>query len=469
MIQVGDRIDVEILSTGFEGKGIAKLDDFVIFVDGGVEGDFVTIEIKKKKKNFADAKILELKIPSKKRISAKCKFFGTCGGCKYQHINYEEQLKFKREHVLDAIKHIGNLDDVIVHIPIPADEIFFYRNKMEYSFGSERWLTAEEIGTEVSRNGFFLGFHAPQKYNRIVNVDECFLQSELSNKILNFTRNFSIQNNLTIYDSETESGYLRNLVIRQSKNTSDLMVNLVTFQDSPELMKNYTEKIISEIPEITTVVNNINSRRAQIAIGETEKIYFGNGKINEKIFDTKFQISANSFFQTNTLQAEKLFEVVKKYSALNIDDVVYDLYCGTGSIALTIAENVKEVIGIELNENAIANAKINQEINGINNCEFLLGDLKDLLTKDVAWKNKFGHPTCIILDPPRNGLHPKVVDEVALFKTPKIIYVSCNPTTLARDLKLFSAHGYKTIQVQPVDMFPHTYHIEAVAELVLEK
>ncbi len=467
MFSRGERFAVEIISTGFEGKSIAKHNDIVIFVDGGVEGDFAEIEITKTKKKYAEAKIIDLKNPSVNRIEPKCKHFGSCGGCKYQHVNYSEQLKFKRQHVLDSLERIGNLKNVQVFETLPSPEIYFYRNKMEFSFGLDRWLTAEEILTDIKRAGFYLGFHAPQRYNRIIDVVECHLESDLSNKILNFVKNYSQDNNLEIYNSETQTGYLRNLVIREGKNTGDVMVNLVTFLDLPDVMKKFCDALVKNFREVTTVINNINSRRAQIAVGDREKIYFGSGTISEKLNGINFQISANSFFQTNTHQSEILFNVVKDFAELKKEDVVYDLYCGTGSIALTIAKNVKEVIGIELIESSIENAKKNQQANGITNCTFIASDLKDLLTKNFSEIEHFGLPSCIILDPPRNGLHQKIIEEICKFKTPKIIYVSCNPATLARDLKLFAEFGYEITKVQPVDMFPHTYHIESVAQLQL--
>jgi 23S rRNA (uracil1939-C5)-methyltransferase len=314
---------------------------------------------------------------------------------------------------------------------------------------------------------FALGFHVPQRYDKILDINECHLQSDLSNGILNAVRDFALDNSLPVYTSEPQSGYLRNLVIREGKNTGDVMVNLVTFDDRPDEMEKLTSILTKAFPEIVTVVNNITSKRANVAVGEIEKVYYGSGVISEKIGSHVFHLSANSFLQTNTRQAETLYAITKEYAELKLTDVVYDLYCGTGAISIYISDAVKQVVGIELIESSIANARMNAAQNGITNCEFIAGDLKDLLTKDVEWKKNYAKPDVLIVDPPRSGMHPKAVKEIGEMKIPRVVYVSCNPATLARDLQMLAPFGYSIEKVQPVDMFPHTYHIESVVRLKL--
>ena len=471
-LQYGDIVELTIQSTGFEGKSVARLNGLVIFVEGAVEGDVVRAKILKTKKKHAEAKVVEVISPSPKRTTPRCKYFGTCGGCKWQHVDYNIQLHFKQQHVIDAIERIGGMKDVPILPIIGSEDIYFYRNKLEFSFSEKAWEMTPPPSPPLNkgrgdRGGVALGFHVPQRWDKVLNVDECFLQSELSNSILNAVREFAIENNIPAYSQDSQSGYFRNLVIREGKNTGNVMVNVVTFEDTPEIMSRLSSQLVKEFPEITTVVNNINTRRSQVAVGDFEKVYYGGGIIHDKIGTKLFQISANSFFQTNTKQAEKLYSIAKEIAELKPTDVVYDLYCGTGSIAIYISDSVKEVIGIELVESSIVNARMNAQLNAIKNCEFIAGDLKDLLTKDVGWKEKFSRPDVIIVDPPRSGMHPQAVEELGKMQVPAIVYVSCNPATLARDLQMLTTFGYSVEKVQPVDMFPHTYHIECVAKVTL--
>jgi 23S rRNA (uracil1939-C5)-methyltransferase len=468
-LQYGDIVELTIESTGSEGKSIARLDGLVVFVEGAVAGDVVTAKIGKSKKKFAEAKVVEIIKPSPQRIEARCKYFGVCGGCKWQHVEYAAQLAFKHQHVVDALERIGGFKGLNILPIIGSDDVYYYRNKLEFSFSDRPWLTEKDMENETASHGFALGFHVPQRWDKVLDIDECFLQSELSTGILNAVRAFALNNNIPAFSPDEEIGYFRNLVIREGKNTGDVMVNVVTFEDSPEVMEKLSLELRKQFPEITTVINNITKRKSQVAVGEYEKIYYGDGMIHDKLGKYLFQISANSFFQTNTKQAEKLYSIAKELAELKPADVVYDLYCGTGSIGIFISDAVKQVIGIELVESSIQNAKKNAELNGITNCEFIAGDLKDRLTKDVAWKEQFAQPNIIIVDPPRSGMHPKAVEELGKMQVPTIVYVSCNPATLARDLQLLSPFGYVVEKVQPVDMFPHTYHIECVAKLVLRQ
>lgn len=461
-IQKQDRLEVVIISTGFNGISIARNEGIVIFVDGGIAGDKVLVEVYKVKKQHCEARIIEIKSYSDKRVKPQCQHFGVCGGCKWQHLQYESQLSEKQQQVIDAIERVGGFKNILVEPILPSSELYFYRNKLEFSFGTSRWKTNEELlANPIDEKEFILGFHAPQRWDKLVHIEECHLQSKQSNEILSFVRNFANQNNLTAYDSKTREGYLRNLVIREGKFTNETLVNLVTSNSNPELMKTLTNELLKSFPNITTVLNNINSRLSQVAIGEVEIIYHGDGFIHEKIDEQIYQISANSFFQTNSFQTVKLYNIVRMYAEIKESDIVYDLYCGTGTIALSIAPFVKKVIGVELEKSSITNANKNAELNNIQNCEFIQGDLKDQL-KEIIISNP---PDVIIVDPPRSGLHPKIIKELNNLAIKKIIYVSCNPQTLARDLRLLAEGGYVIEKIQPVDMFPHTFHIETVVKL----
>ncbi|MGA7159902.1 MAG: 23S rRNA (uracil(1939)-C(5))-methyltransferase RlmD [Bacteroidota bacterium] len=463
----GDILELTIESSGFEGTSVARNEGMVVFVEGAVAGDVVRARVMRTKKKHLEAKVVEVLQPSPNRTPPRCKYFGTCGGCKWQHVQYESQLAFKQQHVVDALERIGRFKSVNVLPIIPSQEIYFYRNKLEFSFGDQRWLDSPPVKGGGERGGadFALGFHIPQRYDKILDIDECHLQSELSNGILNAVKSFAVEHSLPAYASLPQSGYFRNLVIREGKNTGDVMVNLVTFDDRPDVMQELTLTLTHAFPEIVTVVNNITAKLANVAVGETEKVYYGSGVFTEKLGDYLFHLSANSFFQTNTRQAETLYTVTKDFADLKSSDIVYDLYCGTGAISIFISNAVRQVVGIELIESSILNARMNAEYNGITNCEFIAGDLKDLLTKDVGWREKYAKPDVLIVDPPRSGMHPKAVEEIGGMKTPRIVYVSCNPATLARDLQLLAPFGYSIEKVQPVDMFPHTYHIESVVKL----
>jgi 23S rRNA (uracil1939-C5)-methyltransferase len=475
----GDELQLEITDAAFEGKAVARHEGLVVFVENAVPGDVVIAKLLKIKKSFAEAKVVRIERPSPLRVNPRCKYFGVCGGCKWQHVDYQAQLRFKQQQVVDSIERIGGFSNLNVLPIIGADEIYFYRGKMEYSFAEKQWLIEkpspiddfqlqiEETKTPIpnSQSPIFLGLHVPQRYDKVLDIDECHLQSAVSNQILNFTRDFARRNHLNVYDSDRNSGYLRFLVIRESKKTKEVMANLVTFENRSDMMKQYAAELKANVEQVTTVVNTINSKKAQIAFGETENVYLGNGWIHERLGNHNFSISASSFFQTNVAQAEKLYGVVKEFGEFKPTDVVFDLYSGTGSIAIFISDIVKEVVGIESVESAISDAEKNTQSNDIKNCHFLLGDLKDRLTKDTLWMSSHPKPDVLVIDPPRNGMHPKVVEEILGLVPARIVYISCNPATQARDVKLLGAEKYQLIKLQPVDMFPHTFHIENVALL----
>lgn len=472
----GDEIQLTIDDAAYEGKTVGRKGGFVVFVEGAVPGDVVRARLLKVKKNYAEAKVVAIEQPSSLRTAPRCEHFGVCGGCKWQHVDYEAQLRFKRQHVVDAFERIGGFSNPEVLPIVGSDEKYFYRNKMEFSFSDQEWLVEPPARSEPggtthdlppSISSLYVGLHVPQRYDKVLDIKECHLQSPESNAVLTFTRAFALQSGLAVYNSDTHAGYFRFLVIRQSKRTAELMVNLVTFEDRPEIMERYAGEVCAAVPGVTTVVNTINAKKAQIAFGEVEKVYRGSGVIHERLGNHTFSISASSFFQTNTAQAERLYTVARSFADLRPMDVVWDLYSGTGSIAMFVSDAVKSVIGIESVESAVTDARRNAERNNVTNCAFILGDLKDRLTKETGWMNAQNKPDVLMIDPPRSGMHAKVVEEVLSLAPSRIVYVSCNPTTQARDVKLLCAEKYALRKLQPVDMFPHTYHIESVASMTL--
>jgi 23S rRNA (uracil1939-C5)-methyltransferase len=679
MIKKGDEISVDVIELSSEGKGISKLEDgFVIFTSEALPGDRVLIRIVRKKSKYAEASLVKLINNSPFRVSPKCSYFGTCGGCKIQNYTYEKQIEYKTQVVFDAFQRIGGFKEISVPVAIANDDIFFYRNKMEFSFSDDEWTdlppnkdianeenksNPEVIPSALSLQGgnnddtknanlqynppykggqgglyfdnewlrkrnlilggyhlpynpklvarakefrknpteyekkiwydflrnldirflrqrpidnfivdfycshvrlvieidggqhekddsmeydherteilenvyglkilrfpnndiknnfeqvckkiqfeieqrqgeippsppfqggsstdkkkddllytppykggqggllrFALGLHVPKFHSKIVDIKECFLQSELSNGILNFTRDFFKSKNIPVYSTKTQSGFLRFLIIRQSKNTKDVMVNLITYDHDETLMNEYCKDLVQKFPEITTVINSVSNKKAQVATGEKENVLFGNGFITEKLISSSgneyiFELSPQSFFQTNTLQAQKLFDTAVSFGDFNKDDTVLDLYCGAGVISIFISGRVKKVLGVELSEDAIRDARKNAGINKVSNTEFITSDIKDFLeSESISEFNK------LILDPPRAGLHPKICEILSDTNFEKIIYISCNPHTQARDLQIICGKGkYLIEKIQPVDMFPHTFHIENVVSLV---
>ncbi len=478
----GDILEFKIEKYAFEGKGIVRVhkegsdekkSGYVVFVNGAYPGDKVEARITKTKKSFAEAVTEKILSPSPFRIEARCKYFGICGGCKQQDLNYPVQLSYKHEQVKEIFEKLGGLTDFDMDDIVPSEKIFYYRNKMEYSFADKRWLTKQEIESgEAFDKDFALGLHVPGVYDKVLDIDECFLQSPLSNDILNFTRKFFKEKNIPVYSTKTHQGYLRNLVIKQSHRSSgqpgnkkELMVNLVTADENDELMKAWSDLLIQKFPEITTIINNINLKKAAVALGDYEKVYYGDGYIYDYIGKYKFRISANSFFQTNTLQAENLYNTALEFADLRGDEIVYDLYSGAGTIAIYLSGKVKEVYAFESVESAVKDAEENATINDIKNVSFITADLYKSFLPLVEEK-KLPKPDKVIIDPPRSGMHKNSVADIINLSPERIVYVSCNPTTQVRDIKMLTEAGYKLLMIRPVDMFPHTYHIENVALLL---
>jgi len=474
LIKKGEILKLEITDYAFEGKGIARIaleengdKNFIVFVKGAYPGDVVEARIIKKKKSFAEARIVKHIQSAKDRVFAKCKYFGSCGGCKQQDLDYQKQLFYKEEQVKDIFERLGGFTDFEILPILSSENQFYYRNKMEFSFADKRWIPKEEFdsGEEIKDRNFALGLHIPRIFDKVLDIDECFLQSELSNKIVNFTRDFFKERNVSIYSTKTHEGFLRNLVIRQAFHSDDVMVNLVTSSEDKNLMEEFSNELINKIPEVTTVINNVNLRKAQVAVGDFENVYFGNGVIYDSIGEYKFRISANSFFQTNTLQGEKLYQTALDFADFSGDEIVYDLYSGAGTISAFISKNVKKVYGVEAVDSAVKDAKSNAKLNNISNTEFLKADLNRSFLPIIEHKN-IPKPDLIIADPPRSGMNPKTVKDILRLNPGKIVYVSCNPTTQVRDIKTLVENGYKLIKIKPVDMFPNTYHIENVALLI---
>lgn len=455
----GSELELRIEDLSSEGTGVSRTGEgYVIFSSGTLPGDLATVKIRKKKSSYAEAELVELIESSPYRVEARCSHFGVCGGCKIQDLGYSRQLEYKTGVVRNAIQRIGGFDNVSVPEALASPEIFHYRNKMEFSFSDDVW---RDDPSSVSPKRFALGLHVPGFHSKIVDIDECFLQSEISNRILVFTRRFFLERDIDCYTTKTHTGLLRFLIIRQSKRTTELMVNLITNEHRTQLMKEYTAELVRMHPEINTVVNGITNRKAQTAFADEIHVMYGPGKISETLTTAEgkqlsFEISPNSFFQTNVLQCENLFRTAVDFAQLTADDRVLDLYCGTGTISFFLAERSKAVTGVELVEDSIKDAIRNAAGNGISNCTFIASDIKDFLEESA----QSGEFNVAVLDPPRSGLHPRICELLSESTFRRIVYVSCNPHTQARDLQLICSKGNYAIEnVRPVDMFPHTLHV----------
>jgi 23S rRNA (uracil1939-C5)-methyltransferase len=458
-IKKGLHVEVEIEDIAFGGRGLARLDGMAVFVDQAVPGDRVTIRIFKKKKNYAEARVVDLIEASPFRIIAPCEYSGFCGGCKWQFLDYDQQLIYKRNHVQDSLEHIGLIKNIDVHPTIPSETIFGYRNKMEFSCADRRWLLPDELNRPEIDREFALGLHVPGTFDKVIDTRVCLLQPDLGNEILNAVRSFMRASDAPVYGLRSHTGFWRFVVLRHSVAYDQWMVNIVTAHEDLELLRPLAEGLMEKYPQVVSVINNVTSRKASVAIGEIEHVLAGSDTISDKIGGFEFDISANSFFQTNSRGAEVLFKTVGKYAGLTGNETVLDLYSGTGTIPIMLSGFCKSVTGIEIIESAVANAEKNCRNNGVSNCSFIKGDIRQCLPQ-IAQK-----PDLLIIDPPRAGMHKDVVRQVLQMGVNRIVYVSCNPATMARDLGLMQ-DLYRLVEVQPVDMFPHTYHIEAVAKLI---
>lgn len=454
--------NVEITSLGAEGKAIARHNDMVIFVKMVAPGDIVDLQIIKKKKNYMEGRVTAIHKYSDLRTEPFCKHFGTCGGCKLQHIPYNLQLESKQKQVEDALVRIGRLEIPSLRPILGSEKQQFYRNKLEFSFSNQRWITEEEArtGAEIEESRA-LGFHVPGFFDKIVDIEKCWLQGDPSNKIRNTIKDFCLKNEFSFFNTREHSGFMRNLIVRTS-TTGELMVIVVFNKESKKDRELLLAHLISEVLEISSLFYVVNSKLNDTLYDQEMVLYSGKDHIIEKLEDLSFKIGPKSFFQTNSGQALRLYQVTREFADLKGDEIVYDLYTGTGSIANFIARKAKKVVGIESVPDAIEDAKINSEINNIQNTVFFAGDMKDIFSDEFIEEN--GKPNVIITDPPRAGMHNNVVEQILKLEPERIVYVSCNPATQARDLQILDPK-YKVTEVQPVDMFPHTHHVENIVKL----
>lgn len=454
--------NVEITGVAAEGKSIARVDDMVVFIPYGAPGDVVNIKLDKKKRSYAEAHIVDMLKPSPDRVAPVCEHFGVCGGCKWQHIPYESQLRHKRDQVVDALTRIAKVEIPEVNPTLGSKETFCYRNKLEYTFSCKCWITFEDLrsGREIAdRNA--LGFHIPGAFDKVLDIKKCWLQDDLSNRIRLFVRQYALAKGYEFYDIKAQQGLMRTLMVRIA-STGEVMLIVVFARPEQEKIDDLMGAIAAEFPEITSLLYVVN-QKVNDTIADQEVItYRGRDYINEEMEGLQFRIGPKSFYQTNSLQAYELYKVARRMACLKPDDLVYDLYTGTGTIANFVARQVKKVVGIEHVPEAIADAKLNSEVNGIDNTIFFAGDMKDVLTDGFI--EEHGRPDVMIIDPPRAGMHEDVVNVILNARPERIVYVSCNPATQARDLALMDSL-YRVEEVQPVDMFPHTHHVENVVRM----
>ena len=453
---------VEIVDVAAEGKSIAKVDGLIVFVPFAVPGDVVDIQTYRKRKGFAEGRVMRFVEYSADRVEPVCEHFGVCGGCKWQMLPYELQLQHKHKQVVDNLTRIGKVDLPEISPILGAPETTFYRNKLEFTFSNKRWLTEKEIGSErefTQMNA--LGFHIPKMFDKVLDIKKCWLQTDVSNQIRNSIREFCFHHDFTFFDLREQVGLMRTLIIRTT-STGELMVIVVFAEDDEEKREMMMKHLEDTFPQITSLLYIINSKRNDTITDQEVITWKGNDCIYEEMEGLKFKIGPKSFYQTNSQQAYNLYKVTREFAQLSETDLVYDLYTGTGTIANFVARNVAKVVGIEYVEEAIEDARVNSAANGIENTLFFAGDMKDILNQEFILEH--GRPDVLITDPPRAGMHTDVVDAI-LFANPKrIVYVSCNPATQARDLNLLDTN-YKVTRVQPVDMFPHTHHVENVVLL----
>ena len=457
-IRKGDTRELEVEKVIYGGRGLAYMNNMAIFVDKAVPGDRITAKLIRVKKNFAEAKVLEVIEASPNRIIAPCPYSDYCGGCTWQCIEYEKQLEYKHAFVEDLLNHIGKATNFQVHQPLPSPQIFGYRNKMEFSFSDKRWLLPKERDEKKNNNNFALGLHVPGTFDKIIDIEGCLLQKEKGNEILREVKRFISDSGIPVYGLRTHQGFWRYLMLRHSYFFDEWMVNIITSEQRDAPIQALASILKDRFKEIASIVNNINTRKGGTAVGERERTFVGERNIKDKIGPFTFEISANSFFQTNTPMAERLYESVKSFASLTGKETILDLYSGIGTVSIFLASQATRIIGVDISNAAIADAKRNCKLNGIDNCEFLCGDVKMFLSQFNI------QPDLLITDPPRVGMQRGVIDQILKLLPGRIIYISCNPSTLARDIALLK-EVYKLEEVQPIDLFPNTYHIESVARL----
>ena len=455
--------NVTVEDAGAKGKSIARLENgLVLFIEGAVPGDVCDVLVHKKRRSFLEGKPIKFHSYSDKRIEPKCEHFGLCGGCKWQFMSYEYQLEYKQKEVVDSLTRIGGIEIHEVSPILGCDKEYNYRNKMDYAFTNRRWITQEESekGEEFEhRNG--AGFRVAGMWDKVIDLNQCHLQAEPSNEIRKSARDYAIENKLDFFDIAQQEGLLRNLTIRMSSN-GQIMVLVQFFYEDSEKREGLLNHLHTSFPQITSLLYTINSKGNESIFDLDILTFKGEDFIYEEMEGLKFKIGPKSFYQTNSLQAYELYKVTRDFAQIDKEDIVYDLYTGTGTIAQFVAKNAKKVIGVESVPEAIAAAKENAKNNNIENCEFYVGDMKEIFTEKFIAEN--GKPDVVITDPPRDGMHKNVIAQLLDVGPKRIVYVSCNPATQARDLSLMNEH-YKVTKIQPVDMFPQTYHVENIVLL----
>jgi 23S rRNA (uracil1939-C5)-methyltransferase len=467
-IRKGAELDLTIEKLAFGGKGLARLNDFVVFVERAIPGQRVRVRVTRKRRQYAEAYCFQVLAQPVHYVEPFCPHFGTCGGCLWQELPYEEQLRWKRQHVLECLEHLAGHAGDLVESTLAAPQTVYYRNKMEYTFSNRRWLMPDEIASRQSQynRGFALGLHVRGSYDKILNIDTCFLQSLQSVGILRAVRNWCEASGLPAYSTRDHQGFWRFLIIREGKHSGQMLLHLLTAShpDQDRVVQSWAQHLSTSFPQITSIVHSVSHKKAQVATGDITRSIFGPGFIEERLGGLIFQVSAHSFFQTNTAGAARLYAAVAEMAVCSGAETVWDLYCGTGSIAIFIAHQVRRVLGFEVVREAIEDANRNRLLNGVENCSFELGDLNDIV-RDPGWLDRCGgRPDVVITDPPRAGMHPRVVQALLAVAPRRIVAVSCNPSTLARDLAMLLG-DYEVNRVLPVDLFPHTPHIECVVQL----
>ncbi len=454
---------LEINALAAEGNAIGRHGDMVVFVPFGAPGDIVNVKLEKKKKSYANGRIVSFLHKSDCRVEPRCEHFTICGGCRWQHLPYEVQLQSKRQQVVDALERIAKVDLPEIAPTLGSSNIWEYRNKMEYTFSNRCWLTFEQLESgEEFPDRDAAGFHIPGAFDKVLDITKCHLQDNLGNRIRLFIKKYGKEHNLSFYDLKAQSGFLRTLMIRIA-STGEVMVVMAVGEDRPDEIEGLMHAVANEFPEISSLMYAVNTK-VNDTLGDIDIIaYKGKPYIEEEMEGLKFRVGPKSFYQTNSLQAYELYKVARNFAQLSGEELVYDLYTGTGTIANFVSKQARKVIGIEYVEDAVADARINASVNGIDNVEFFAGDMKDVLNDDFIAHH--GRPDVMIVDPPRAGMHTDVVETILRAEPKAIVYVSCNPATQARDLALLDCK-YGVEAVQPVDMFPHTHHVENVIRLV---
>lgn len=453
----------EITGVAAEGKAIGRWNDLVVFIPFGAPGDIIDLKIIKKRHSYADGRIERMVTPSPIRVQPQCPHFGVCGGCKWQHLPYSLQLQTKQQQVADALQRIAKVELPPINAIIGSEHTFQYRNKLEFTFSNRAWLTAEQLQADITYNDRnALGFHIPRGFDKVLDIKQCLLQDDISNQIRLFVRQYAIERGYSFYNIRDNVGLMRTLMIRVA-STGQIMVVVVFSQDDPDEINDILSAIQKQFPQITSLMYAINLKCNDTLTDQTIHLFAGTDYIEERMEDLTFRVSPKSFYQTNSLQALQLYKVARRMAALTGTELVYDLYTGTGTIVNFVARQARHVIGIEYVPEAIDDARLNSNVNHIDNTTFFAGDMKNVLTDHFITQH--GRPDVIIIDPPRAGMHPDVVKVVDNAAPQRIVYVSCNPATQARDIAMLDQH-YKVAEIQPVDMFPHTHHVENVALLI---